>query len=78
MANATRRLETFCGQTVHFFTAVSVLCDEMAFHFERTVDTAVHFRNLLIMHRYVEMDNPIDCAGSFKCGAAGVGLLRNR
>ena len=79
VANATRQLETFRGQIVYFLTAVSVLCDDTAFHFERTVVTAVHFRNLSSdeISRYVEMDNPIDCAGSFKSEAAGISLLQS-
>lgn len=79
VANATRQLETFCGQTVYFLTAVSVLCDDTTFHFERTVATAVQFRNLSSaeINRYVEIDNPIDCAGSFKSEAAGISLLQS-
>ena len=79
VANAIAQLEAFSGQTVHFLTAVSVLCDDTAFHFERTVVTAVLFRNLseAEINRYVEMDNPIDCAGSFKSEAAGISLLQS-
>ena len=79
VANAARQLELFCGQTVQFLTAVAVLCDDTAFHFESTVVTAVEFRNLSAdeIHRYVEVDHPIDCAGSFKSEASGISLLQS-
>ena len=78
-ANAIEQLQSFCGQTVHFLTAVAVFCDETSFHYEHTVVTDVRFRELSIdeIRRYVEMDNPIDCAGSFKSEAAGISLLQS-
>jgi len=77
--NAIEQLQSFCGQTVHFLTAVSVFCGETAFHYQHTVVTDVHFRELSIdeIRRYVELDNPIDCAGSFKSEAAGISLLQS-
>jgi septum formation protein len=77
--NAIEQLQSFCGQTVHFLTAVSVFCSETAFHYERTVVTDVRFRKLSIdeIRRYVELDKPIDCAGSFKSEAAGISLLHS-
>ena len=78
-ANAIEQLQSFSGQTVHFLTAISVLCNDTAFHYERTVVTDVCFRKLSNEEicRYVEMDNPIDCAGSFKSEAAGISLLQS-
>ena len=77
--NAIEQLQAFCGQTVHFLTAVSVVCSDTAFHYEQTVVTDVRFRELSgeEICRYVEMDNPIDCAGSFKSEAAGISLLQS-
>ena len=77
--NAIRQLQTFCGQSVLFLTAVSVFCSETAFHYQHTVVTDVRFRELSNeeIRRYVALDNPIDCAGSFKSEAAGISLLQS-
>ena len=78
-AKAIGQLREFSGQTVQFLTALAVLCSDTAFHYERTVVTDVGFRELSDdeIHLYVEVDNPIDCAGSFKSEAAGISLLRS-
>lgn len=76
-AAAASQLQRFSGRTVRFLTAVNVFCEDMAFEYERTVFTDVCFRNLSgeEIRRYVEWDQPLDCAGSFKSEAAGVSLL---
>jgi septum formation protein len=58
-------------------TAVAVLCEELAFEYEHTVLTEICFRQLSTdeIYRYVEKDQPLDCAGSFKSEAAGISLL---
>ena len=78
-ANAIGQLKEFSGQTVNFLTAVSVFCDSMKLEFRSTNVTRVRFRELSDseIRRYVELDNPIDCAGSFKSEAGGVSLLRS-
>lgn len=78
-ANAVGQLREFSGRTVLFLTAVAVTCIDTAFSYERTVATDVHFRDLTDAEilRYVEMDNPVDCAGSFKSEAGGISLLRS-
>ena len=76
-ANAIGQLREFSGQSVNFLSAVSVICEDTKFELSSTVVTSVRFRELSDqeIRRYVEMDNPIDCAGSFKSEAAGVSLL---
>ena len=76
--NAVAQLQSFSGQTVLFHTAISVVCARPHYSFERTVSTKVIFRNLddEEIHRYVEADNPTDCAGSFKSESLGISLLR--
>jgi len=76
-AGAVRQLRLFSGRTVHFLTAVSVLCNDMEFEENFTAMTEVSFRELSTpeIQRYIEMDQPLDCAGSFKSEAAGIGLL---
>jgi len=77
--NAVLQLRSFSGKTVNFLTAVCVLCRETAFRHEETVVTEVRFRELsdAEIRRYIATDNPVDCAGSFKSEAAGIGLLRH-
>jgi len=75
--NAIRQLQAFSGQTVHFMTAVSVLCAESGFEFRQTIVTDIRFRDLAEdeILRYVENDLPLDCAGSFKSEAGGISLM---
>lgn len=74
---AVSQLRRFSGRTVHFLTAVSVLCKELAFEFERSVLTEICFRQLSAdeIRRYIKQDRPLDCAGSFKSESAGISLL---
>lgn len=76
-ATAVSQLQRFSGKAVHFLTAVCVVCEDLAFEYQRTVITDVCFRNLSgdEILRYVELDRPLDCAGSFKSEAAGISLL---
>ncbi len=76
-AGAVRQLQRFSGQTVQFLTAISVLCEARQFETVDVVTTEVRFRELELdeIQRYIELDQPFDCAGSFKSEAAGIGLL---
>jgi len=78
-AKAVDQLLSFSGRTVQFLTAVCLRCDETAFCFERTVSTDVCFRQLSAqeVRRYVELEKPLDCAGSFKSEALGISLLES-
>ena len=77
LENAVKQLTRFSGRTVEFHTAVAVMCSGSGYLFERTVMTHVQFRNLEQeeIRRYVQADNPVDCAGSFKSEALGISLL---
>jgi septum formation protein len=77
VTGAIGQLQRFSGQTVRFLTAVCVICESTAFEYLRTVITDACFRNLSDdeIERYVALDQPLDCAGSFKSEAAGIGLL---
>jgi septum formation protein len=74
---AASQLRRFSGRTVQFLTSVCVLCEDMTFAYERTVLTEICFRQLSDdeIYRYIKRDQPLDCAGSFKSEAAGIGLL---
>lgn len=75
---ARAQLTEFSGQSVEFLTAVSVQCAETGLRYDRTVGTEVTFRSLSQdeIHRYVELDRPLDCAGAFRAEAAGSTLFR--
>jgi len=75
---ARGQLAEFSGQSVEFLTAVSVQCGEIGLQYDRTVETEVTFRNLSQdeIHRYVELDQPLDCAGAFRAEAAGSALFQ--
>lgn len=75
---ACRQLRSFSGASVDFLTAVCVRCRESDLCREETVGTRVVFRPLSDAEilRYVELDRPTDCAGSFRSEAAGPTLLR--
>ena len=76
-ARAREQLTLFSGRTVTFMTAFAVVRERDGFVFERTVDTEVVFRTLSKEEilRYVELDDPVDCAGGFKSEATGTALL---
>lgn len=74
---AVGQLQEFSGRTVQFLTAVYLLNAPRRVEYRRTVVTDVCFRQLSLdeIHRYVALDKPFDCAGSFKSEAAGISLL---
>jgi len=72
---ALAQLRRCSGREVRFHTAVALLRDGASW---THVDlTRVHFRELddATIRRYVEADQPLDCAGSFRCEALGVALF---
>lgn len=77
-ARAVAQLAAFSGGRVTFLSAIALQRLEDGFHFETTVGTEVHFRDLTDdeIQRYVERDNPLDCAGGFRSEATGSALLR--
>lgn len=73
---ALRQLEAMSAREVVFRTAVSVVHgDGRAFHGQDT--TIVRFRALdaPAIARYVDAEQPFDCAGSFKSEGLGIVLL---
>lgn len=77
-ARACRQLREFSGDSVAFLSAVCLRCEETGWLREATVVTDVTFRTLTgaEIRRYVELDQPLDCAGGFRSEAAGTMLLR--
>ncbi len=74
---AIQQLQANSGQTVYFSTALSV--QQLSTGFEQTVveHYNVKFRSLTNTEiaRYVAMDQPLNCAGSFKCEGLGISLF---
>lgn len=69
--NACEQLRRSSGQQVTFYTGVCVISDSAQ---EQAVETfQVQFRNLSEqeIQRYVALERPLDCAGSFKCEGLG-------
>ena len=74
---AILQLQEFSGRSVNFLSAFAIIRLDDSFRWERTVSTDVAFRNLERdeIERYVSLDEPLDCAGSFRSEANGPALL---
>lgn len=74
---ACEQLTLNSGRLVHFETAFSVQCLSKNFLHTDLVQFSVQFRHLSEseIKRYVELDNPLHCAGSFKCESLGISLF---
>ncbi|MCE1271322.1 MAG: Maf family nucleotide pyrophosphatase [Acinetobacter sp.] len=75
--NAIQQLQENSGKIVFFSTALSV--QHLQSGFERTLveHYQVKFRQLALteIERYIEIDQPLHCAGSFKCESLGISLF---
>ncbi|WP_100641098.1 Maf family protein [Alteromonas facilis] len=74
---AIEQLSMCSGQTVHFYTAVALVDSESmtaSYHLE---PVTVQFRGLTAQQiaRYVDIEQPYDCAGSFKSEGLGIRLF---
>jgi septum formation protein len=76
-ANATRQLRRLSGQTAAFHTAVAVVQADTSFTESALATVRVRFRELSDQDiaRYLQLDQPYDCAGSAKCETLGITLL---
>lgn len=72
---AIAQLERMSGRQVHFRTAVCLLGQGRCLQALDT--TTVHFRSLETAEiaRYVDAEQPLDCAGSFKSEGLGIALF---
>lgn len=75
---AIAQLQQFSGQSVVFLTAVCVRSEETGYSKHTVIETEVGFRDLSTdeITRYIELDQPLDCAGAFKSELGGSSLLR--
>ncbi len=73
---ARAQLVAASGRAVHFHTAVAIVgaAGKPVTHADRTT---VRFRRLAApeIARYVELDAPLDCAGSFRSEGLGIALF---
>jgi len=76
-ARAIAQLQQFSGQTLRFYTGVSLQCAETAYIDTVVVEFSVTFRVLTLaeIQRYVVLEQPLYCAGSFKCEGLGISLF---
>lgn len=74
---AIRQLQAQSGQIVKFYTGISVL-DSASGHCLSDIDIcSVHFKTLndRQIEHYVDLEQPFDCAGSFKSEGLGIALF---
>lgn len=74
---AIAQLRACQGKTVLFDTAVAVIATDSGETLEHVDRTAVRFRRLdgSALERYVRLESPLDCAGSFRAEGLGVALF---
>lgn len=74
---AIRQLKAQSGQTVRFYTGVCVLNSANGQSRSDIDICAVHFKTLSDsqIERYVDLEQPFDCAGSFKSEGLGIALF---
>lgn len=75
--NAVRQLQANSDKIVYFSTALSVQQQSSGFEHTLVEHYKVKFRKLSLaeIERYVERDQPLHCAGSFKCESLGISLF---
>lgn len=74
---AIRQLQSASGNSMTFFTSVSVLQSQSGRILSATDRCTVFFRPLTLeqIEHYVDLEQPYDCAGGFKSEGLGVALL---
>ncbi len=75
--NAVAQLQRANGQRVSFYTGLCLLNSDRGEYYSLTEPFHVHFRNLsdAEIERYVALEQPYDCAGSFKVEGLGINLF---
>jgi septum formation protein len=75
--NALKQLQAARGREVVFYTGVSVQCAASGFSEVDCVEFRVGFRELsdAQLENYLKVEQPYNCAGSFKSEAYGISLF---
>ncbi|ADZ91252.1 Maf family protein [Marinomonas mediterranea] len=75
--NAEKQLTSFSSRTVKFYTSVTITCCKTKQRSSKITTYSVQFKNLSSQEisRYLDIEKPFDCAGSFKCEGLGIRLF---
>ena len=76
-SNAIKQLQLSSGKPVKFYTSVCILNTSTG-EFKSAIDTCtVHFKKLTKQQiiNYINLEQPYDCAGSFKSEGLGIALF---
>ena len=78
-ARAHAQLSACSGREVHFHTALCLFDTRDGCRYTHVDHTCVYFRALSATEiaRYIEREQPLDCAGSFKCEGLGISLFES-
>ncbi|WP_321324202.1 nucleoside triphosphate pyrophosphatase [Thiomicrorhabdus sp.] len=76
--NAIQQLTSFSNHQITFFTGLVVSNTQTGKTYEYLDTTIVHFRDLSkeVIRNYIEIEQPLKCAGSFKSEGLGVALFK--
>jgi septum formation protein len=76
-ANAVKQLTALSGRSAEFHTAIALLDARSGALQSRVVPCRVQFRALELarIERYLEREQPFDCAGSAKAEGLGISLI---
>lgn len=72
---AVEQLLAMSGKTHRLITSVCLLTPNKVFRHTDIAEMHMRSFNRAQLQAYVEADNPIDCAGSYKLERAGIGLF---
>jgi MAF protein len=77
--NALQQLTLFSNQTIVFYTALVVIDQNSNSVHQNTDITKVTFRELTYtdIHNYLTIEQPYQCAGSFKSEGLGISLFKS-
>jgi len=75
--SSIHQLLTISGSTVDFYTSVCILNSQTMKSKEDIDHCSVSFRKLSLaeIEKYVDLEKPFDCAGSFKSEGLGIALI---
>jgi MAF protein len=75
--NAIKQLSDFSGHCITFYTGLVVINTATQQTYQTMDITKVHFRDLSenVIRNYIEIEQPLNCAGSFKSEGLGITLF---
>lgn len=77
--NAVKQLNQFSGQTIIFYTGLAIIDQSNQKIYQEMEETKVSFRKLseTDIHNYLMLEEPYQCAGSFKSEGLGISLFKS-